>query len=74
MKTIALSPRKFGFILGTRAAAAFGIGLLASSKFSDSQRKTLGTFLLSLGVITTVPAAFFVFRGRRRSTSTSSSR
>jgi len=66
MKKIILSPPKLGFIVGTRAAAAFGIGLLVSRKFSDSQRKTLGTFLLSLGIVTMVPAAFFVFRNRGR--------
>ncbi|MFN2603300.1 MAG: hypothetical protein ABR582_11155 [Gemmatimonadaceae bacterium] len=63
-KKIVLSTPKLGFIVGTRVAAAVGIGLLASSKFSNSRRRQVGTFLLSLGALTTIPAAFFVFRSR----------
>ena len=66
MKNIVLSPPRLGFVVGTRVAAAFGMGLLASTKFSNSQRRTIGAFLLGLGALTTFPAAFFVLGNRGR--------
>lgn len=64
MKNLVLSPPKFGFILATRAAGAFGIGLLVSGNLSNSLRRTLGKSLLALGILTTIPAVRFIFHGR----------
>jgi hypothetical protein len=66
MNNLILSLPKFGFILGTRAAGAFGIGLLAASKMSDEQRRRVGRGLLAFGLLTTIPAAITVFRNRAR--------
>jgi hypothetical protein len=52
------------FIVGTRAALAAGVALLVSDRLSRSQRRSIGTALLALGAVTTVPAAMALF-GRR---------
>jgi hypothetical protein len=66
MKTVALSTPTFGFVVATRAALGVGIGLLVSSKIPDSPRRTIGATLVTLGVLSTIPAAVAVLRQRRR--------
>jgi hypothetical protein len=56
MQSFNLKPRSFGFVVGTRAALAFGLGLLAASRIPEGRRKRIGMALLGLGVATTVPA------------------
>jgi len=46
----------FGFIVGTRAAMAFGIGLLVSQRIPERRRKAIGMALVAMGALTTVPA------------------
>jgi hypothetical protein len=57
MKNLALSLPTFGFIVGTRAALAFGVALLVSDRIPASRRRALGYALLAIGAATTVPAA-----------------
>ncbi len=52
------------FVIATRAMLAAGVALLVSNRLSRKQRKIAGTTLLSLGAITTIPAAMMVFRTR----------
>lgn len=56
MKELTLRMPMFGFIVGTRAALAFGLGLLVAQRIREDRRKAIGTALVALGVITTVPA------------------
>ena len=65
MNTIVLSPAKLGFIVVTRAALAFGVGLLISRRLDDTKRRTVGTTFVGLGALTTVPALLILQRGRR---------
>jgi hypothetical protein len=67
MSTLVLETRDFGFIVGTRAALAAGIALLAGTSLSEEQRRIIGTTLLGIGLATTVPAIKAVIRGRRQS-------
>ena len=67
MKTVVLDVPDFGFILGTRAALAAGIGLLMGNTLSEERRRIIGGTLLAIGVATTIPAAMSVARGLRRS-------
>jgi hypothetical protein len=53
-------------VAGTRALLGVGVGLLLSEKLKGKQRRQLAYILLSLGVVTTVPIAMRVLRGRRR--------
>jgi hypothetical protein len=55
MKNVMLSLPTFGFVVGTRAALAAGIGLLLAGRLTDSQRRKLGLTLLSVGAATTIP-------------------
>ena len=57
MKNLALSLPTFGFIVGTRAALAFGVALLVSDRIPASRWRALGYALLAIGAATTVPAA-----------------
>jgi hypothetical protein len=66
MHDFVLSPRQFGFVVGTRAAGALGIGLLLANRIPESRRRRIGLTLVALGIATTVPAAKIVF-GRRGS-------
>ena len=56
MKELTLRMPMFRFIVSTRAAMAFGIGLLVAQRIPERRRKAIGTALVALGVITTVPA------------------
>src|SRR6478752_6787292 len=60
MKTLVLDVPDFGFILGTRAALAAGIGLLVGNKLSEERRRVIGGVLVALGAATTLPAAMSV--------------
>jgi len=62
MKDVHLTLPEFAFIVGTRAALGAGLAMLISRKLSDEQRRTIGTTLLAIGVVTTIPAAMAVFR------------
>ena len=48
--------------LAIRAALGAGIGLLAADKLRSRNRHRLGAALLAVGVLTTIPAAFLLFR------------
>ena len=69
MHKLVLSLPNFGFIVGTRVALAFGLGLLASRRLSDSRRLVLGQTLVAIGALATIPAALSVFRGHQRAIS-----
>jgi hypothetical protein len=66
MKELVLNPPLLMFVVGTRAALAFGAGLLASERIPDDVRRPLGLALVAFGVATTIPAAMKVFGSRRR--------
>jgi hypothetical protein len=67
MKTVLLTLPTFGFVVATRAALAFGAGLLVSLRMSPERRRTVGTALVGLGAATTVPAILALRNGRRQS-------
>ncbi len=59
-----LKPRTFGFLVSTRAALAFGVGLLVASRIPEPQRRRLGLALVGLGAATTIPAVRMLRRSR----------
>jgi hypothetical protein len=61
---IVLHPAWLAFVVGTRAALAFGAGLLIAEHIPDEKRKTVALALVATGVISTVPAAMAVFGHR----------
>jgi hypothetical protein len=69
MKTVILNLPTLGFVIGTRAALAAGIGLLVADRLPARQRRAIGTALVAVGAATTVPAAISVMRSVRRSKS-----
>jgi hypothetical protein len=67
MKRVDLTKPQFFFIVGTRAMLGAGIGLLAAGRFPRKTRRAVGMTLVAIGALTTIPAAFLVFRGGRSS-------
>ncbi len=65
MTNLVLSPPLFGFVLSTRAALAFGIGLLVADRIPEHRRRAIALTLICIGAATTVPAARSVFRQTR---------
>jgi hypothetical protein len=65
MKNIETTFPKLAFAIATRAALAFGVGLLVSPRLSEERRRTLGKALIAIGALTTIPAALAIFRGPR---------
>jgi hypothetical protein len=61
---LVLSPPLLGFVVGTRAALAFGLGLLLADRIPESRRRVLGLTLVAIGAATTIPAAMKVFDRR----------
>ena len=61
---LVLTPPQLGFVVGTRAALAFGLGLLMADRIPRSRRRSVGLTLVAIGAVTTIPAAMSVF-GRR---------
>ena len=57
MRNPTLSFPEVLFIVGTRAALAAGVALLFSDRLSRSQRRSIGTALVAVGAVTTIPAA-----------------
>ena len=65
MKKVDLAFPEFLFIVATRAALGAGAALLATRRCNRQGRQRLGAVLFGVGVVTTVPALFFVFGGDR---------
>ena len=66
MITKTLTLPELGFIVATRAALGAGLALLLGQKLNLSTRRAVGFALAGVGVVTTIPAAMVLFRGRRR--------
>jgi hypothetical protein len=64
MREKTLSIQDIGFIAVTRVLLGVGIGLFAASALNREQRKILGSALLSVGAVTTVPILIHVL-GKR---------
>jgi len=64
---LVLNPPLLGFIVGTRAALAFGLGLLLADRIPESRRRRIALTLIGIGAATTIPAAIAVVRRQDRS-------
>ena len=62
MKKRSITVPELMFIIGTRAALAAGVALLASGRLKSSTRRAAGLALVGVGGVTTVPAARIFFR------------
>jgi hypothetical protein len=66
MKNIVLNPSTFGFVVMTRALLGVGIGLLLSERLPAERRRAVGLTLVTVGAVTTIPAALAVFGRQER--------
>ena len=57
MKSVVLDLPMFGFIVATRAALGFGVGLLMAERLPAARRRALGRLFVTIGALTTIPAA-----------------
>jgi Na+-driven multidrug efflux pump len=67
MKNVTLSPPQLGFVVATRVALALGVGLLISQRLDEKRRQRVGRTLVTIGVLTTIPAAMLVVRSLKSS-------
>jgi hypothetical protein len=61
---LVLPPSLFGFVVATRAALAFGVGLLVAGRIPVHRRKPIALTLIAIGAATTVPALRAVLGSR----------
>jgi hypothetical protein len=66
MQNLVLAPPLLGFVVGTRAALALGIGLLLADRIPQPRRRTIALTLIGIGAATTIPAAMAVLGSRGR--------
>jgi len=66
MKRLVLSARDFGFVVGTRALLGAGIGLLLADRLRRRRRRQVGSTLVAVGALTTIPAAIALRRANGR--------
>jgi hypothetical protein len=64
MSSLSISPRILGLVIGTRAALAFGVGLLVAEHIPESRRRTIAFTLIGIGAATTLPLAREVLASR----------
>lgn len=62
---LVLRPSQLGFFVITRAALAFGAGLLVANRIPEPRRRAIALTLIGIGAATTIPAVKSV-RGSRR--------
>jgi len=65
VKEVMLGLPELALVVGKRAMAGAGIGLLVADKMKPEQRRAVGWTLVAVGAITTVPLAFRVLGNRR---------
>ena len=58
---IQLSRPELAFIIATRAILGAGIALLLADRLSAEQRKAVGSTLVLVGLVTTIPAVWAIF-------------
>ena len=64
MTELLLSPPILGFVVVTRAALAFGMGLLMADRIPESRRRAIALTLIGIGAATTIPAVKSVIGSR----------
>jgi hypothetical protein len=62
MKNVTMSPPTLLFVVATRVALALGVGILIAKRIPESRRRTVARALITLGALTTIPAAMSVKR------------
>jgi hypothetical protein len=65
MRTVTMPVPVLGFAIVTRAALAAGLALLFADRLSVQRRRAVGMGLFGFGAVTTIPAAWMVFRRNR---------
>lgn len=70
MKAVTMSPPTLVFVVATRAALAFGVGMLVANRLPRSRRTAIARALIAVGALTTIPAALAVKRQSRSRLST----
>jgi hypothetical protein len=62
MRRHKLTAPQIGFLVGTRAVLAAGVGMLLSGKVPRDVRRKIGIALVAVGALTTIPAVRLISR------------
>jgi len=65
VKEVILGLPELAMVVGTRAMAGAGVGVLLAEKMKPEQRRAVGWTLVVIGALTTIPLALRVFSNRR---------
>ncbi len=68
MRETRITLPELGLLAATRGMLGAGIGMLLANRLSSQQRKAVGTTLLLVGIITTIPIALEVLNSSRLTT------
>ncbi|HTH77702.1 MAG TPA: CBS domain-containing protein [Ramlibacter sp.] len=63
-----LTMPELGLLVGTRGMLGLGIGLLVADRLRRDSRRGAGWTLAAIGAFSTIPLAWMVYRGRKRTT------
>ena len=61
MKTVKVSLPEAVLVIGTRAIAGVGVGLLVANHMVASERRKVGWSLFAIGALSTIPLAMRIF-------------
>jgi CBS domain-containing protein len=61
-----LTMPELGLLVGTRGMLGLGIGLLVGDRLRRDSRRGAGWTLAAIGALSTIPLAWMVYRGRKR--------
>jgi hypothetical protein len=62
MRKLSLSLPQLVFVAVTRGALGVGIGLLLANRLRRNRRRVIGSSLAIFGALSTIPAAWTIFR------------
>lgn len=57
---------QLGLLVGTRGMLGLGIGLLIGQRLSAERRRGAGWTLATIGLLSTIPLAWMVYKGHQR--------
>jgi hypothetical protein len=65
MRAFVIGAPLLGFVVGTRAILALGVGLIVADRIPEPRRRAIAMTLIGIGAATTLPAVKALFESRQ---------